>query len=153
MATGAGADRFSTGMAKSFGKIVGVAARVKKGEVIGYVRLNNQFLEVGKRSLVKTALKLGLPVEIAQNQMRELTKELIKVKIIKEKKEKVVEVLKALRAQRLLRQAKKARPARKRLASRQLAARTRSLLQARTQANPRARMPGSMPAAKRKSKS
>lgn len=91
MATGAGADRFSTGMAKSFGKIVGVAARVKKGEIIAYVRLNNQFTAVGVRSLQKTALKLGLPVEITQSQMRELTKELIKVKIVKEKKEKAVE--------------------------------------------------------------
>jgi len=91
MATGAGADRFSTGMAKSFGKIVGVAARVKEGEIIAYVRLNNQFIDVGKRALQKTALKLGMPAEITKSQMRELTRELIKVKIIKEKKEKPAE--------------------------------------------------------------
>ncbi len=32
LAAGAGADRMSTGMARSFGKAVGIAARVKKGQ-------------------------------------------------------------------------------------------------------------------------
>ena len=34
MATGAGADRMSTGMAKPFGKVVGAAAQIKEGQII-----------------------------------------------------------------------------------------------------------------------
>ena len=38
LAAGAGADRFSSGMAHSFGKPIGVAARIKKGQVLFQVR-------------------------------------------------------------------------------------------------------------------
>ena len=40
LATGAGADRMSTGMKKSFGKTIGVAARVHKGQTLVTVNVN-----------------------------------------------------------------------------------------------------------------
>ena len=91
MATGAGADRFSTGMAKAFGKNVGTAARVQAGETVVYVRLNNQFFDLGKTTLKKAGLKLGIAGKLKVTQLRELTTEIIKVKIVKEKKEKPAE--------------------------------------------------------------
>ncbi len=52
MATGAGADRFSQGMRKSFGKPIGQAAQVKKGQKIMTVHA-----PANTESFVKTALK------------------------------------------------------------------------------------------------
>jgi large subunit ribosomal protein L10e len=54
MATGAGADRFSQGMRKSFGKPIGLAARVKKGQKIITVNANNNS-EAGVRLAMKRA--------------------------------------------------------------------------------------------------
>ena len=39
LASGAGADRMSTGMKKSFGKIIGAAARIKSVHIIMEVRV------------------------------------------------------------------------------------------------------------------
>lgn len=58
LASGAGADRFSSGMAHSFGKPAGVAARVKKGQTIFEVRVDKQNLEVAKRALERASKKL-----------------------------------------------------------------------------------------------
>ena len=52
IASGAGADRFQTGMRKSFGRPLGTAAQVRKGQKIFEARAG-----AGKESLVKTALK------------------------------------------------------------------------------------------------
>ncbi len=52
MATGAGADRFSQGMRKSFGKPKGQAARVKEGQVVLTARGN-----IGSEKALKEALK------------------------------------------------------------------------------------------------
>jgi len=58
LASGAGADRLSTGMSHCFGKAVGVASRVKPGQKILEVRVNKDGLEFGKRaaSLARTKL-------------------------------------------------------------------------------------------------
>ncbi|MBW2998947.1 50S ribosomal protein L16 [Candidatus Woesearchaeota archaeon] len=58
LAAGAGADRLSTGMSHCFGKTVGVAARVKKGQSVAEVRVDKKGLELGKKaaSLIKTKL-------------------------------------------------------------------------------------------------
>jgi large subunit ribosomal protein L10e len=52
LATGAGADRFSQGMRKAFGKPIGVAALVKEGQKIMSV-----WTVEGKEKLVKEALR------------------------------------------------------------------------------------------------
>lgn len=54
MATGAGADRFQTGMRLSFGNPIGTAARVWPGQVLIEVRI-----DPSKEQMVKKALKIA----------------------------------------------------------------------------------------------
>ena len=58
LAAGAGADRFSSGMAHPFGKPIGVAARVRKGQTIFQVRVDKQNLGVAKQALERASKKL-----------------------------------------------------------------------------------------------
>ena len=58
LASGAGAERFSSGMAHSFGKPIGVAARVKKGQTIFQVSVDRQNLGVAKQALERASKKL-----------------------------------------------------------------------------------------------
>ncbi|MFH1978270.1 MAG: 50S ribosomal protein L16 [Candidatus Aenigmatarchaeota archaeon] len=55
LATGAGADRFQTGMRKSFGKPIGLAARVKPSQNVLLVKYD----DVTKETAIKRALKLA----------------------------------------------------------------------------------------------
>lgn len=59
LAAGAGADRFSSGMAKAFGKPVGVAARVKKGQKIISVFTSRANLALAKEALRRAKMKLS----------------------------------------------------------------------------------------------
>ncbi len=52
MATGAGADRFSSGMRRSFGKPIGQAARVREGQEIISI-----YVPAGKEAVAKEALR------------------------------------------------------------------------------------------------
>ncbi|MFH1408699.1 MAG: 50S ribosomal protein L16 [Nanoarchaeota archaeon] len=58
LAAGAGADRMSTGMKKSFGKAIGMAAQVKKDQTIATIRLNKANLKFGKDALRRFASKM-----------------------------------------------------------------------------------------------
>lgn len=58
LAAGAGADRMSTGMKKSYGKTIGAAARIKDGQTIVEVHVNKENLKIGKEALSKAAKKL-----------------------------------------------------------------------------------------------
>ncbi len=58
LAAGAGADRFSSGMAHAFGKPAGLAARVKKGQAIFQVSVNKENLGVAKQALERASKKL-----------------------------------------------------------------------------------------------
>ncbi len=58
MATGAGADRISSGMSKAFGKPVGTAARVHENQTIMIARVNPQHVERAKAALKEAAYKL-----------------------------------------------------------------------------------------------
>jgi large subunit ribosomal protein L10e len=60
LATGAGADRFSSGMQKSFGKPAGFAARVLAGSRIFEIHLENDNVENGKVAADKISKKLGI---------------------------------------------------------------------------------------------
>ncbi len=54
LATGAGADRFQSGMRQSFGKPIGMAARVRKRQA-----LINVWFDPGKEQVAKRALKIA----------------------------------------------------------------------------------------------
>ncbi len=60
LATGAGADRFSSGMQKSFGKPVGLAARLGAGDRIFEIHLQNEHVQEGKNAAQKIGKKLGI---------------------------------------------------------------------------------------------
>ncbi|MBS3096057.1 50S ribosomal protein L16 [Candidatus Woesearchaeota archaeon] len=58
LASGAGADRFSSGMAHSFGKPIGVAARVRKEQVLFQVNVDKQNLGIARQALERASKKL-----------------------------------------------------------------------------------------------
>jgi large subunit ribosomal protein L10e len=64
LATGAGADRFSMGMRKAFGRPKGRAAIVQKGQRIITVRINKKNLKHAKKALHRADLKLPTPCRI-----------------------------------------------------------------------------------------
>jgi len=64
MATGAGADRFSSGMGKAFGKPSGRAARVMKGQKIMSLKLDKKNLDVGRLALKRASKKLPVHCKI-----------------------------------------------------------------------------------------
>ena len=69
LASGAGADRMSTGMKKSFGKPVGLAAQVKKGQILFEAFVDEQFLEVGKKAIdgIKHKIPCSTTLEVMEN--------------------------------------------------------------------------------------
>ncbi len=64
MATGAGADRISSGMSMAFGKPVGTAARVHSGDIIMVARVNKESAGNLKQILHKASIKLPTPCTI-----------------------------------------------------------------------------------------
>ncbi|MEE8168428.1 MAG: 50S ribosomal protein L16 [Candidatus Hydrothermarchaeales archaeon] len=71
-ATGAGADRVSDGMSRSFGKAVGLAANVKKNQEIMVVRIDPKSYGAAKDSLRRAASKLPMPCRLAVGKGRDL---------------------------------------------------------------------------------
>lgn len=64
LATGAGADRFQTGMRQSFGKPIGTAARVQKGQTIMEFHVNKDVIKTAKVALKQSTYKLPTPCKI-----------------------------------------------------------------------------------------
>lgn len=60
-ATGAGADRLSEGMRRSFGKKIGNAARVDANQAVIRVWVDEENIEVGKDALRRASMKLPTP--------------------------------------------------------------------------------------------
>ena len=58
LASGAGADRMSTGMKMSFGKPIGAAAQVRKGQKICIVRVNKEGIATAKTALKRLSKKI-----------------------------------------------------------------------------------------------
>lgn len=58
MLGGAHADRLQTGMAHSFGKVIGTAARVKKGKDIFVAHVNQAGLDKAKEALMSATSRL-----------------------------------------------------------------------------------------------
>ncbi|NOZ76458.1 MAG: 50S ribosomal protein L16 [Euryarchaeota archaeon] len=73
-ATGAGADRVSDGMSRSFGKPVGVAARVRKGQKIMTIRTSPARYQVAKDALRRAKVKFPVPCSITIDRGKELLK-------------------------------------------------------------------------------
>jgi large subunit ribosomal protein L10e len=58
LASGAGADRFSTGMAHAFGKPIGQAIQVKPGQALMEIKIDRKNLELAKKAMVRASQKL-----------------------------------------------------------------------------------------------
>ncbi|MBW2963598.1 50S ribosomal protein L16 [Candidatus Woesearchaeota archaeon] len=64
LASGAGADRMSTGMKKSFGKPIGLAAQVRPGKILMQVKVNKKNLATAKKALKRASQKLPCSCKI-----------------------------------------------------------------------------------------
>lgn len=64
LAAGAGADRMSTGMQRSFGKCIGVAAQVHKGKEIFTVKVDKLHLDTARRALKAAGHKFACQTQI-----------------------------------------------------------------------------------------
>lgn len=69
MAAGAGADRFQQGMAHSFGKPVGLAAQVRKGQELMVVFTNKEHTDAAKLALRQACCKTPIKGLITTEQV------------------------------------------------------------------------------------
>ncbi|MBN1377208.1 50S ribosomal protein L16 [Candidatus Woesearchaeota archaeon] len=69
IAAGAGADRMSTGMTLSFGKVIGIAAQVKKDQPVFEIDVDKQNLDLAKNALrkAKTKFPCSCLIEVMKN--------------------------------------------------------------------------------------
>ncbi len=65
LASGAGADRMSTGMKKSYGKSISCAARVKEGQALMELRIDDKNIRLGKQALLRAAKKFPCSCRIS----------------------------------------------------------------------------------------
>lgn len=72
IAMGAGADRISDGMRLSFGRPIGMAARVSAGQKIMTLRVAKDFGALAKEALGQATLKLPLPCRLVVEKGQEL---------------------------------------------------------------------------------
>jgi len=70
LATGAGADRFSSGMRRAFGRPVGTAAQVKKGQRVMFIKVNKEDVEVAKEALRIAMSKMPISAYIVVEQQK-----------------------------------------------------------------------------------
>lgn len=71
MATGAGADRASKGMAKPFGRPIGTAARIKKGQAVFsiYINKSEDSINIAKKALHTAIMKLPGSMKITVRRL------------------------------------------------------------------------------------
>ena len=70
LASGAGADRLSTGMKLSFGKVIGIAAQVKEGEKLMSVRVNQPHVKLANIALRRAYTKLPLSYYVVTEKIK-----------------------------------------------------------------------------------
>ena len=70
LAAGAGADRFSTGMQRAFGKPIGNAAQIKKGNTIFQISVDKNNIELAKQALIRASKKLpgSCTIQMVENK-------------------------------------------------------------------------------------
>lgn len=71
-ATGAGADRVSSGMRRAFGKAVGTAAQVQAGQKLFTLGIAPQYVNDAKIALKRAGHKLPTPIQIITESGSEL---------------------------------------------------------------------------------
>ncbi len=69
LAAGAGADRFSTGMSHSFGKPIGIAAQVKKGQALMTLRVDEEHLKLARTALKRASYKLPCSAMVVEEKI------------------------------------------------------------------------------------
>ncbi len=69
LAAGAGADRFSSGMAHSYGKPVGNAAQLRKNQKLISVYINEANLQLARDALKKAQYKLPCKCKITVEKL------------------------------------------------------------------------------------
>jgi large subunit ribosomal protein L10e len=74
LATGAGADRVSSGMRRAFGKTVGTAARLERNQAILTVQVSADKVEVAKTALWKASMKFPSPCYVDVEKGQEYVK-------------------------------------------------------------------------------
>ncbi len=74
LATGAGADRFQQGMSRAYGKPIGTAARIRTGQKIIGIRVNNDRMDVAKDALRKAKMKIPCLVKTVITNLKEDSK-------------------------------------------------------------------------------
>jgi large subunit ribosomal protein L10e len=72
LATGAGADRFQSGMRNSFGKPIGTAARVIKGQKVFEIRVNKGSIPVAKQAFKQASYKLPTPSRVVVEDLKKI---------------------------------------------------------------------------------
>ena len=72
LATGAGADRVSSGMRRAFGKTVGTAARLERNQAILTVRVPAEKAVIAKDALWRASMKFPSPCYIDVEKGQEL---------------------------------------------------------------------------------
>ena len=68
LASGAGADRMSTGMQKSFGKPMGLVLRIKAGQELMTVSVDSANIKTAKKALKRAASKLACRFSIKMTE-------------------------------------------------------------------------------------
>ena len=68
LASGAGADRLSTGMKKSFGKPIGIAAQIREGQTIMSIATTKERLDTARLALKRATMKLPGSYSIVTEQ-------------------------------------------------------------------------------------
>lgn len=68
-AAGAGADRFSTGMAHSFGKPIGLAAQIRRGQEVMYIETDEKNVNFAKEAFKQVMCKSPIKGQIDINKL------------------------------------------------------------------------------------
>jgi large subunit ribosomal protein L10e len=71
LASGAGADRLSTGMAHNYGKPIGIAAQVKKGQAIFTVKTHKEHITLARLAMKRASYKLPCSCSIIVEEVKE----------------------------------------------------------------------------------
>ena len=74
MISGAGADRVQDGMRKAFGKVIGVAARVRPNQALITIRTDRDHIQQAMKALKKAAPKIPTPCKINFDKIDPLLK-------------------------------------------------------------------------------
>jgi len=69
LASGAGADRMSTGMSHSFGKVVGIAAQVRKGKTLMRLWVDQEHVVLGREALKRSQKKFPCTCKVVVTEV------------------------------------------------------------------------------------